>query len=167
MEKMNTSLPAQPAFQVFLDENREPVLAFLRAMVGPTDADDCFQETFMAALRAYPDIAPGSNERAWVLTIAHRKTVDHFRARARRAIPVGDDLPERAGFDPPLRDEDGLWTRVEGLPPKQRGALLLRYAAGLSHAEVAMALECSEDAARRSAHEGLKRLREVLGDVRA
>ena len=120
----------------------------------------------MAALRAYPDLRPGSNERAWVLTIAHRKAMDHFRACARRALPVGDDLPEAPAFDPPMRDEGGLWARVSTLPDKQRGALLLRYAAGLSHAEVGAALCCSEEAARRSAHEGLKRLREELGDVR-
>jgi RNA polymerase sigma factor (sigma-70 family) len=153
-------------FQRFLDAHREDVWRYLVAAVGRHDADDCFQETFMAALRAYPDLRPGSSERAWVMTIAHRKTVDHFRARARRAVPAGDDLPEGASFDPPPRDEGGLWARVEALPPKQRGALLLRYAGGLSHAEVAVALDCTEEAARRSAHEGLKRLREVLGDVR-
>ncbi len=153
-------------FQRFLDTHSSDVWRYLVAAVGRHDADDCFQETFMAALRAYPDLRPGSSERAWVMTIAHRKTVDHFRARARRPVPAGDQLPESAGYDPPLRDEGGLWARVEALPPKQRGALLLRYAAGLSHAEVAVALDCTEQAARRSAHEGLKRLREVLGDVR-
>ena len=45
------------------------------------------------------------------------------------------------------------------LPPKQRGAILLRYGADLSHAEIAAALDCSEEAARRSLHEGLKKLR--------
>jgi len=153
-------------FQRFLDAHREDVWRYLVAAVGRHDADDCFQETFMAALRAYPDLRPGSNERAWVLTIAHHKTVDHFRARARRPLPVGDELPDAPAFDPPLRDEGGIWARVETLPAKQRGALLLRYAAGLSHAEVGAALECSEEAARRSAHEGLKRLREELGHVR-
>lgn len=153
-------------FQRFLDAHREDVWRYLAAAVGRHDADDCFQETFMAALRAYPDLRPGSNERAWVLTIAHRKTVDHFRARARRAVPAGDDLLEAAGFDPPARDEGGLWARVGALPPKQRGAVLLRYAGDLTHAEVALALGCTEEAARRSAHEGLKRLREDLGDAR-
>jgi DNA-directed RNA polymerase specialized sigma24 family protein len=98
--------------------------------------------------------------RAWVLTIAHRKALDHHRARARRPVPVG------AVPDVPAPDTAGaggdVWDRVRHLPPKQRAALLLRFAGDLSHRDVAVALGCSEEAARRSAHEGLKRLREEL-----
>ncbi|HMJ35438.1 MAG TPA: RNA polymerase sigma factor [Baekduia sp.] len=144
-------------FQRFLDEQREPVWRFLVASVGRDAADDCFQETFLAAMNAYPRLRAGSNLRAWVLTIAHRKALDHHRARARNAIPV-PDVPQVAVHDAPLRDDE-TWARVRDLPPKQRAALLLRYAADLSHAEVAIALDCSEEAARRSAHEGLKKLR--------
>jgi RNA polymerase sigma factor (sigma-70 family) len=106
---------------------------------------------------AYPRLRAGSNHRAWVLTIAHRKALDHHRARARRAIPV-PDVPEVGVHDAEPRD-DATWERVRALPPKQRAAVLLRYAGDLSHAEVARALDCSEEAARRSAHEGLKKLR--------
>ena len=148
---------ALPPFQRFLDAHRDDVWRFLVAAVGRHDADDCFQETFMAAMRAYPRLRDDSNLRGWVLTIAHRKAMDHFRARSRRALPV-EHLPEVASFDADGRDEE-LWGRVRGLPPKQRAAVLLRYAGDLSHAEVAAALRCSEDAARRSTHEGLKKLR--------
>jgi DNA-directed RNA polymerase specialized sigma24 family protein len=58
--------------------------------------------------------------------------------------------------------DDSTWARVRGLPPKQRAAVLLRYAGDLSHAEVAVALGCSDEAARRSAHEGLKKLRREM-----
>jgi RNA polymerase sigma factor (sigma-70 family) len=150
----------QRPFQRFLDDHREIVWRYLVGMVGPVDADDCYQETFLAALRAYDRLRPGSNERAWVLTIAHRKALDHFNARKRRALPV-EELPEQAVRDAdPL--EDPVWARVRSLPPKQRAAVTLRYAGDLTHAEVAIALDCSEEAARRSAHEGLKRLREEL-----
>jgi RNA polymerase sigma factor (sigma-70 family) len=146
-----------PPFQRFLEDHRDDVWRFLVAAVGRTDADDCFQETFMAAMRAYPRLRPDSNLRAWVLTIAHRKALDTYRSRARQAIPV-EDVPEVAHHDPPLPDGE-LWEQVRVLPPKQRGAITLRYAADLSHAEIAVALGCSEEAARRSLHEGLKKLR--------
>lgn len=144
-------------FQRFLDEQREPVFRFLVASVGREAAEDCFQETFLAALKAWPRLRAGSNERAWVMTIAHRKAMDHHRARARRPVPT-DALPEVGVEDPAPADEE-TWARVRALPPKMKAAVLLRYAGDLTHAEVALALECSEEAARRSAHEGLKRLR--------
>jgi RNA polymerase sigma factor (sigma-70 family) len=149
--------PHPVPFQRFLDAHRDRVWRYLAGMVGPVDADDCFQETFIAALRAYPELRRDSNERAWVLTIAHRKALDHIRARGRRAIPTAT-VPEVAHDDPPP-GEDPIWIRVRALPPKQRAAVTLRYAGDLTHAEVATALGTSEEAARRSAHEGLKRLR--------
>ena len=153
-------MPVVIPFQRFLEEQREPVFRFLVASVGRDGADDCFQETFLSAMKAYPKLRAGSNHRAWVMTIAHRKAMDHHRARARGAIPV-EDVPEVAVEDPPLAD-DQTWARVRELPPKQRAAVLLRYAGDLTHAEVAVALGCSEDAARRSAHEGLKKLRNEM-----
>ena len=145
-----------PTFQRFLDEHRDDVWRYLVAAVGRQDADDCFQETFIAALRAYPRLRSDSNLRAWVLTIASRKAVDHHRARSRAATPLAD--PPAPAFEVDHGDDD-LWNRVRALPERQRGAILLRYAGDLTHREVALALGCSEDAARRSAHEGIKRLR--------
>jgi RNA polymerase sigma factor (sigma-70 family) len=151
-----------PPFQRFLDAHREEVWRFLVAAVGRTEADDCFQETFISALRAYPKLRANSNLRAWVLTIAHRKALDVHRARARNAIP----LAEIAAVDgrttaatPPV---DDLWEAVHELPPRQRSAVLLRYVGDLPHRDIAQAIGCSEDAARRSLHEGLSKLREVV-----
>jgi RNA polymerase sigma factor (sigma-70 family) len=147
-----------PPFQSFLDEHRVPVLSFLRSMVGPADADDCFQETFIAAMRAY-DRLDGQHPRAWVMTIARHKAIDHHRARKRRPEPR-EQVPEQATTDRrPSDSGTELWEAVAGLPPKQRAAVSLRYGADLGYEEVAAALECSQDAARRSVHEGLKRLR--------
>ena len=153
---MDSVIPRDP-FQRFLDEHRAPVLGFLRAMVGPVDADDCFQETFMAALRNYETL-DGANPRAWVMTIARNKAIDHHRARARRAIPK-EDLPEVRAPAEPERDPE-LWAAVAELPDKQRTAVALRFAADLRYREVAAAMETSEEAARRNVHEGLRKLRE-------
>jgi RNA polymerase sigma factor (sigma-70 family) len=144
-------------FQRFLDAHRDDVWRFLVASVGREAADDCFQETFLAAMRAYDRMTP-ENPRAWVLTIAHRKALDHFRARRRRAAPVGE-LPEvPAASDPEPRDDE-LWDRVHDLPAKQRAAVLLRFAGDLSHREIAQTMGVSEEAARRNAFEGLRKLR--------
>jgi RNA polymerase sigma factor (sigma-70 family) len=156
---------APPPFQAFLDEQRDVVWRFLLASVGRVEADDCFQETFIAALRAYPELGRRRREhnlRAWVLTIAHRKALDAHRARARRATPVAE-TPEVA--DPRSQDggrDEELWRAVEELPERQRSAVVLRFVGDLPHSEIATAIGCSEDAARRSLHEGLSKLRKVV-----
>jgi RNA polymerase sigma factor (sigma-70 family) len=152
---------ALPPFQTLLDDHAHEVMGVLRGAVGRTDAEDCFQETFLAALRAYPGLRDGANLRGWLLTIAHRKAIDHHRARGRRAVPVAE-VAEQPVEDPGLEPGDGLWEAVAALPPKQRAAVTLRYASDLPHAEIAAALGCSPEAARRNLHEGLKKLREEL-----
>ncbi|HEX6228378.1 MAG TPA: sigma-70 family RNA polymerase sigma factor [Solirubrobacterales bacterium] len=152
-------MTALPPFQALLDAHSDEVMGVIRGAVGRADAEDCFQETFLAALRAFPGLRDTSNLRGWLLTIAHRKAVDHHRANVRRPIPVAetDDL---ATSDPD--PDDGIWDAVGELPPKQRAAVALRYGCDLPHAEIAAALGCSPEAARRSLHEGLKRLRKEL-----
>lgn len=151
---------ALPPFQTVIEEHRSDLYRFLRASVGPHDADDCFQDTFISALRAYPRLRADSNLRGWLFTIAHRKALDTHRARARHAIPMAD-LPEQVG-DPLLNGgEPELWRAVGGLPTKQRAAVLLRYAGDLAYREIGDAMGSSEEAARRNVHEGLKKLREV------
>ncbi len=83
-------MTALPPFQTLLDEHAADVMGVLRGAVGRTDADDCFQETFLAALRAYPKLSDASNLRGWLLTIAHRKAIDHHRANGRRPLPVAE-----------------------------------------------------------------------------
>lgn len=147
-----------PPFQRLLDEHGVDVHRFLIASVGRTDADDCYQETWLSALRAYPRLRDASNLRSWILTIAHRKAIDHVRARGRRAVPVSE-VPER-GVDPVTHDGvPEIFSRVRALPPKQRTALALRFVADAGYADIAAVMRTSEDAARRNVHEGLTRLR--------
>jgi RNA polymerase sigma factor (sigma-70 family) len=126
-------------------------------MIGRDDAEDCYQETWIAALRAYPRLQDASNLRGWVLTIAHRKAIDRVRSRRREAVPVAN-VPER-GVNAAAVNDDALWERVRALPDKQRTAIGLRFVADAAYAEISAAMGTSEEAARRNVHEGLKRLR--------
>lgn len=146
-----------PPFAAFMEEHRVPVYRFLVALVGPDHAEDCFQETFLAALRAYRRLPRGVNLRAWILTIARRKAIDQERARKRRPVSMAE-VPERSA--PPAPDgQPELWRAVRELPPTQRAAVVHRYVLDRPYREVAEALGCSEEAARASAHEARKRLR--------
>jgi RNA polymerase sigma factor (sigma-70 family) len=155
-----------PPFQALLDEHRVDVYRYCVATAGRSEADDCFQETWIAALRAYPKLRRADNLRAWLLRIAHNKAMDLHRSRGRRAVPV-EAMPEPAagGTAPPgegpLPDEEPeLWEAVRGLPPKQRTAVFCRTVLGMPYEELARLLESSEDAARRNVFEGLRTLRE-------
>lgn len=154
---------ALPPFQRFLDAHRDVVWRFLVSSVGPSEAEDCFQETFIAALRAYPRLEHDAELRAWVMTIAHRKAIDAHRGRARRALPVAEPAAVCDPATAPTRERDAsLWEAVAELPARQRSAVVLRYVADLPHRDIASAIGCSEDAARRSLHEGLTKLRKVV-----
>ena len=148
-----------PPFQRFLDDHADAMWRLCAASVGPLDADDAFQEACLAALRAYPRLRADSNLRAWALTIAHNKALDHHRARARRPVAVGAVDDQRPAPAPAERDDD-LWSAVRDLPDGQRAALTLRFAGDLQPAEVARALGISPEAARRRLADGLARLRE-------
>ena len=157
-----------PPFQELIDRHGTDVLGFLVASVGPNDAEDCFQETFIAALHSYPRLRHARNLRSWLLTIAHRKAIDHHRAGSRRALPSGD--AEQVGGGIATEDgslagvaQDGeLWKLVSALPPKQRSAVVLRFATDMGYRRIGDVLDCSEAAARRNVHEGLEKLRGEL-----
>jgi RNA polymerase sigma factor (sigma-70 family) len=158
------SVVALPPFQTLLDSHGRDVHRFLIANVGPVDADDCWQETWVSALRAYPSLKDASNLRAWVFTIAHRKVIDHVRARGRRAVPVAEATelaPADAGTTTALPDEE-LWSSVAQLPDKQRIAVTLRFLIDSSYGEIAEVMGISVQAARRDVHEALQRLRKEL-----
>lgn len=155
---------ALPPFEDVVGEHGAVVLRVCRSLLGRADADDAWSDTFLAALRAYPQLPPTSNVRGWLVTIAHHKSIDVARRSARAPRPV-PEVPERTAAAPApageTLDED-LRARLLALPPKQQAAVVYRYLADLSYGEVARLLRSSEAAARRSAADGIAALRASL-----
>lgn len=151
-----------PPFEAVVAEHGAVVLRVCRALLSPPDADDAWSDTFLAALRAYPSLPPGSNVRGWLVTIAHRKAIDVIRRTQRQAVPVGD-VPTVAVDDriAVLEADLALREALAELAPKQREAVILRYLADLSYDDVAAQLGGSVAAARRSAADGIARLRDL------
>lgn len=147
-----------PPFETLIDAHAAELHRFLVALVGPTDAEDCLQETYMSALRAYPRLRHGDNLRAWLYTIAQRKATDAVRRSARR--PTRDlDGVEVAGPAATTIEDDGLWHAVQRLPAKQRAAVVHRYVLDLAYAEIGVRMGISEEAARQNVSAGVRRLR--------
>jgi RNA polymerase sigma factor (sigma-70 family) len=148
---------AIPPFERFYEAHKGEVLAFLRRRAGRERADDLFQETFLRALRAYERLEHGEHLRAWVLTIAASAMVD----AARRERPTADLAVEPARED--LRPAfEELAPLTDGLPPKQRAAVVLRYGYGLDYDEIGDALGSTEAAARQAASAGVRRIRTAV-----
>jgi RNA polymerase sigma factor (sigma-70 family) len=146
-------------FEKIVDRHGPTVLRVCRAVLGQDAAEDAWSETFLSALQAYPDLRPGSNVEAWLVTIARRKAIDQVRSRARQAIPAGD-LPERPGnYGIPDAGELDLWAAVKALPLKQRECVAYHYLAGLTYQEIAGIVGGTQEAARRAAADGIAALR--------
>jgi RNA polymerase sigma factor (sigma-70 family) len=146
-------------FEAVVTQHGATVLRVCRAVLGSADADDAWSETFLSAMKAYPDLPADANVEAWLVTIAHRKAIDVTRAAARRAIPVAE-TPDTVAADGPASGLDGdLAGAVAGLPAKQKQAVAYHYLAGLPYAEVADIVGGSADAVRRAAADGIATLR--------
>jgi len=144
---------AIPPFERFYEEHRNEVLRLLRRRLGSDRAEDAFQETFLRALRAYGRLHHGEHLRAWVLTIAQNVALDTLR----RARPASELVEIGADDDPPAYVE--LAELTDGLGPKERAAVVLRYGYDLSYEQIAAALDSSPDAARQAASTGVRRIR--------
>ena len=143
-----------PPFETFYGEHRDAVLGLLRRRLGAARAEDAFQETFLRALAAYGRLRHGEHLRAWVLTIAANVAIDTLR----RTRPT-EEPPELPHEDArPAYEELGELT--DGLPPKERAAVVLRYGYDLTYEQIAAALESTPVAARQAASTGVRRLRQ-------
>lgn len=150
---MKTKLRLDRAIQI----HGPTVLRVCTAVLGPgADAEDACAETFLAALRHWPDIAFDTNVEAWLVRVASRKAIDVTRARARRAIPSAE-LPELPAPDVPAASD--IWTAVAELPDRQRLAVAYHYLGGLAHTETAELIGSTPAAVRRAAADGVKALR--------
>jgi RNA polymerase sigma factor (sigma-70 family) len=146
-------------FENVVAQHADTVLRMCRVLLGPHDAEDAWAETFMSALRAYPDLPETANVQAWLATIAHRKAIDVIRAAKRRPVPM-ERLPETpSALGVPELADRTLWHAVRELPDKQRQAVAYHYVAGLPYAEIARIVGGTSDAARRAAADGIKKLR--------
>lgn len=170
-------------FEVVVREHGARVLRVCRAVAGPDDAEDAWSETFISALRAYPELPPDANVEAWLVTIAHRRSIDVVRSRQRQPLPVdasaaipgsasasvfagpaGRASHQRADHAPAHHEHDNheyddLYAAMRALPDKQRLTVAYHHLGGLPHREVAELLGGSEAAARRACADGLAALR--------
>jgi RNA polymerase sigma factor (sigma-70 family) len=149
-----------PPFEQVLAAHGAEVHRYLVAGVGPIEADDCFQEVMVAALRAYPALRD-DNLRGWLFRVAYTKAIDAHRRRTRAAVPVDEPEPHLPAAPAPAEPDDAeLWSAVRRLPPRQRAAVIHRFLHDLPYREIGAVIGCSEAAARQNVRAGLATLRQ-------
>lgn len=151
-----------PPFESLIDDHAAELHRFLIGLVGASEADDCLQETFMSAFRAYPRLRAADNLRAWLYTIAQRKATDAVRRRMRRPTQRLDGVEPTVASHAEGAADDGLWSLVRALPMKQRAAVTHRFVLDLAYAEIGARMGTSEEAARQNVSAGLRRLRKEV-----
>lgn len=156
-------MSAKQPFETVVEVHGSTVLRVCLAVVGHSDADDAWSETFLSAMRAYPDLPDDANVEAWLVTIAHRRAIDVGRARSRRAVPT-DTIADRAVQPAPTEPDSDLTAALAALPDKQRRCVAYHYLGGLPYAEIATLLGGTPDAARRAAADGIAALRRSSRD---
>jgi RNA polymerase sigma-70 factor, ECF subfamily len=163
-------MPKTKHFAELLESHEKEIYRFVYRMTGNAeDASDLLQETFLRAFGAFPRLPADANHRAWLFRIAHRQALNLFRSkRVRRAEPLDEALA--------LQDENGhpeslsetrrlarsLRALIRDLTRRQRCALLLKKYEGLSYAEVAGVLGCTEEGARAHVYQAMKKIRSGL-----
>ncbi|MER7893855.1 RNA polymerase sigma factor [Micromonospora sp. NPDC094482] len=153
----------------FLYRSLQPgLLRYLTALVG-SDAEDVASETWLQISRDLPSFT-GGEFRAWTVTIARNRAMDHLRRQRRRpSVPVpvqalselaGDaDTAERAGET--IGTEAAL-ALIATLPPREAEAVLLRAVIGLDAETAGRVLGRRAGAVRTAAHRGLRRLAALM-----
>ncbi|MDG4800605.1 RNA polymerase sigma factor [Micromonospora sp. WMMD980] len=158
----------EEAFRFLYRSLQPPLLRYLTALVG-ADAEDVASETWLQISRDLPSFT-GGEFRAWAVTIARNRAMDHLRRQRRRpAVPVpvqalndlaGDaDTADRAGEA--IGTESAL-ALIRTLPPAEAEAVMLRAVIGLDAETAGRVLGRRAGAVRTAAHRGLRRLATML-----
>lgn len=161
----------KPDFEALVEQHSGELCAYLWRLTGDeADARDCLQDTFLRAYRAYDQLQDFSNLRAWLYKIAtNTARTQNARNHRRQAEPLLEPTASaEKAVDVQVMERTQLAEvkqAVMELPVRQRAALMMRKYQELEYAEIAAALDCSEDSARANVYQALKKLRQQFAEV--
>ncbi len=161
----------RPDFETLVEQYSGELCSYLWRLTGDeADARDCLQDTFLRAFRAYDHLEDYSKLRAWLYKIATNNVrTQHARDHRRRSEPLLEPIASgEKAVDVQVMENTQLAAvkqAVMKLPVRQRAALMMRKYQELEYAEIAEALDCSEDSARANVYQALKKLRQQFAEV--
>jgi RNA polymerase sigma-70 factor, ECF subfamily len=151
---MTDGAPTPQAFEAFIGPHLRMLLRLARRLVRePADAEDLVQETCLKAFRSFHQFCPGSNAKAWLVTIL----MNAWRDRGRKAshMPPAlsfDEIAEFVQLRPPALTPEAMAMQtnlgrlvrlaIDDLPPEFRLVVLLADVEGLTYQEIADTVGC-------------------------
>lgn len=167
------------AFRVLYLRYRDKLYRYtLRLAAHPQEAEEVFQEVWLAVVRGKAGYAPGASFAAWLFAIAHRRAADRWRALGRHApdglhaadadeAEAARDHALAAGLSPEGHAHndalgDALQRAVRALPLPQREAFLLKAEGGLALEDIALATGVPRETVKSRLRYAQQRLREAL-----
>jgi RNA polymerase sigma-70 factor, ECF subfamily len=165
-------MPIRPSFTTLVNQHSAEIFSYLyRILQDIDDAEDCLQESYLRALRAYPRLRHNANLRAWLYKIATNQAFTQIKQRKWIKEQI-DDLENikpsiSSEIEPGIERDQILLTVQQAialLPDKQRAALMMRKYQQLSYTQIAEALDCSQESARANVYQALKKIRAQFED---
>jgi RNA polymerase sigma factor (sigma-70 family) len=146
------------------------VMSYLGRYVPQPDIEDVMQRVFYEVWRVHARFDPGQSLRAWVLSIARKRAIDHLRKRRDVVVDL-DSMRQITGDDGREIAERLVWAdEVRGaldmLPDLQREVIELAYFEGYTQAEMALALDIPLGTVKTRTARGLQRLAGLLENTR-
>jgi RNA polymerase sigma factor (sigma-70 family) len=153
------------AFAAIFERYHQDLYRYCAAILGDAqDAQDAVQNTMLKVLRALPGEKRDLKLKPWLYRVAHNEAIDMIRVR-KGTDPLGAEaLAAAAG---PAEEAEArsrlqqLVADIADLPPRQRGALVMKEMSGLSHEQIAGALQTSAAVARQTIYEARLNLRQM------
>ena len=164
--RMGTKTDGQDEFVEFWRQTSSRVRAYMFcACHNAGDADDLTQDCYVRAFRSWSAFAGAGTRQAWLFAIARSTQVDWIRKQRRqnRIFEArSQDDGCQAASERNCDEAEAIWQAVGQLGPDQQEVVHLRFAAGLSYAEIAEMLGVPIGTIRSRLHRGLQALREVI-----
>jgi len=143
------------------------VLAFIRRLVGPADAEDVLQQVFLEVWRSRDRFDPSQRLEPWLLDIARKRSIDHLRrlSRRREDLEGAVDAAERIDvqqFANRYVDAAAVRQALAGLSDIERESVVLAYFGQFSQQEIADRLQVPLGTVKARVFRGLRSLSAAL-----
>jgi len=164
------ALAGRQAFDQRLGAMRAKLHRYCARMTGSViDGEDVVQEALAKAIEAFPRLGPVEHVDGWLFRIAHNQALDFLRHRARQQAVSSDhdpDLVADSAATPEDRPAPAASLRAfMGLPPAQRGCVILMDVLGYSLQEIGAVMQASLPAVKANLHRGRARLRAIAREL--